>query len=233
MDFVTNTTEIQGIIRTIICYKPDNLEETDEVLELGRKIGFPVPSSHNHLTSKMLFYHSEYFLMPFFFQAWVQQTRDMGLCPIIFIRCDIHYEVKVIQSCPTLYDTMDCSLTGFSVHWILLARTPEWVAIHFFRGSSQPSSPALQVHSLPALWPGKPKISIYINILIIDMINAMKKMHSPESHHRIVFYSQIATHMYFLWSFCVNLSLLSMLFRIYFCVYIYIQETIILNFIKS
>ena len=32
---------------------------------------------------------------------------------------------------------------------------------------------------------------------------------------------------------CFNLSLLSMLFRIDFRVYIYIQETIILNFIKS
>lgn len=70
-DFITNTTEIQGIIRTIICNKLYNLEETDEVLELGRKIGFSVPSSYNHLTSKTLFYHSEYFLMPFFFQAWV------------------------------------------------------------------------------------------------------------------------------------------------------------------
>ena len=150
-DFITDTTEIQGNIRTIICNKLDNLEETDEVLELGRKIGFPVPSSHNHLTSKMLFFRSEYFLIPFFFQAWVQQTGDMGVCPIISIRCDLHYEVKVSHSCLTLCDTMDCSPPGFSVHRLLLARTLEWVAIHFFRGSSQPSSPALQVHSLPAV----------------------------------------------------------------------------------
>lgn len=32
---------------------------------------------------------------------------------------------------------------------------------------------------------------------------------------------------------CLNLPFLSMLFRIYFCVYIYIQETIILNFIRE
>ena len=31
--------------------------------------------------------------------------------------------------CPTLCDPMDCSLPGFSVHRILLARTLEWVAI--------------------------------------------------------------------------------------------------------
>ena len=38
---------------------------------------------------------------------------------------------KSLQSCPTLCDTMDCSLPGFSVHGILQARTLEWVAISF------------------------------------------------------------------------------------------------------
>ena len=33
---------------------------------------------------------------------------------------------------------MDCSLPGFSVHWILWARILEWVTILFSRGSSQP-----------------------------------------------------------------------------------------------
>ena len=38
---------------------------------------------------------------------------------------------KSLQSCPTLYNPMDCSLPGFSVHGILQARTLEWVAISF------------------------------------------------------------------------------------------------------
>ena len=38
---------------------------------------------------------------------------------------------KSLQSCPTLCDTMDCGLPGFSVHGILQARTLEWVAISF------------------------------------------------------------------------------------------------------
>ena len=42
---------------------------------------------------------------------------------------------KSIQSCPTLCDPMDCSLPGFSVHGILQARTPEWVAISFSNAS--------------------------------------------------------------------------------------------------
>jgi len=38
---------------------------------------------------------------------------------------------KLLQSCPTLCDPMDCSPPGFSVHGILQARTLEWVAISF------------------------------------------------------------------------------------------------------
>ena len=38
---------------------------------------------------------------------------------------------KLLQSCPTLSDPMDCSLPGFSIHGILQARTLEWVAISF------------------------------------------------------------------------------------------------------
>ena len=41
------------------------------------------------------------------------------------------------QLCPTLWDLMDCNLTGFSVHGILQARILQWVAIPFSRGSSQ------------------------------------------------------------------------------------------------
>ena len=44
---------------------------------------------------------------------------------------------KSLQLCPTLCDAMDCSLPGSSVHEILQARIPEWVAIAFSRGSSQ------------------------------------------------------------------------------------------------
>jgi len=38
----------------------------------------------------------------------------------------------------TLCDPVDCSLPGSSVHGILQARTLEWVAIPFSRGSSRP-----------------------------------------------------------------------------------------------
>jgi len=44
---------------------------------------------------------------------------------------------EVAQSCPTLCDPVDCSPPGSSVHGILQARILEWVAISFYRGSSQ------------------------------------------------------------------------------------------------
>ena len=46
--------------------------------------------------------------------------------------------VLVSQSCPAVCDPLGCSLPGSSVHRILQARIPEWVAIPFSRGSSQP-----------------------------------------------------------------------------------------------
>ena len=44
----------------------------------------------------------------------------------------------IAKLCPTLWDPMDCSLPGSSLHGILQARILEWVAISFSRGSSQP-----------------------------------------------------------------------------------------------
>ena len=44
---------------------------------------------------------------------------------------------KSLQSCPTLWDPMDCSPPGSSVHGILQARILEWVAMPSSRGSSR------------------------------------------------------------------------------------------------
>ena len=60
-------------------------------------------------------------------------------------------KAKVAQSCPTLWDPMDCT-----VHGILQARIAEWVAFPFSRGSSQPRCPSLQADSSPVSHEGKP-----------------------------------------------------------------------------
>ena len=40
-------------------------------------------------------------------------------------------ESEVVQSCPTLYNPMDCSLPGSRIHGIFQERVLEWVAISF------------------------------------------------------------------------------------------------------
>ena len=55
-------------------------------------------------------------------------------------------KVKVTQWCPTVWNPMDCSLPGFSIHGNLQARILEWVAILVSRGSSQPRDCTLVSH---------------------------------------------------------------------------------------
>ena len=50
----------------------------------------------------------------------------------------VYVFVLPTQSCPTLWDPMNCSPPGSSVHGVLQARILEWVAIFYFRGSSRP-----------------------------------------------------------------------------------------------
>ena len=47
-------------------------------------------------------------------------------------------KVLVAQSCLILWDPMDCSPPGCSVHAILQARRLEWITISFSRGPSRP-----------------------------------------------------------------------------------------------
>ena len=51
---------------------------------------------------------------------------------------------SVSYSLVSVCNAMSCSPPGFSVHWILQARIPEWVDIPFFGGSSW-SSDQIQV----------------------------------------------------------------------------------------
>ena len=70
----------------------------------------------------------------------------------ILVSQKVKAKVLVAQLYPVLYDPMDCSLLGSSVHGILQARILEWVAIPSFRGLPdpriEPRSPALQADSL-------------------------------------------------------------------------------------
>ena len=52
--------------------------------------------------------------------------------------CSYEVHAKLLRSCPTFCNPMDCMLPGSSVHGILQARILEWVAMPSSRGSSPP-----------------------------------------------------------------------------------------------
>ena len=84
--------------------------------------------------------------------AWVLSTYRSAWHTVLL-------GVLLTQSCLTLCDPIDCSLPGFSVHWISQARILEWVAIPFSRESSRPRDQAqvfcTVADSLLSLPPGR------------------------------------------------------------------------------
>ena len=70
--------------------------------------------------------------------SWSFSLQIFVLFSLSLPETPITCEVKVAQLCPTLCDSMDCSLPGSSVHVILQARILEWGAISLSRGSSRP-----------------------------------------------------------------------------------------------
>ena len=72
-------------------------------------------------------------------RPWDSPGKNTGVGPHFLLQCmKVESEREVAQSCLTLCDPMDCSLSGSSVHGIFQARLLEWIAISFSRGSSRP-----------------------------------------------------------------------------------------------
>ena len=73
-------------------------------------------------------------------------------------------QVKVAQSCLTLCDPMD-----YTVHGVLQARILEWMAVPFFRGSSQPRGCAQVSHvprcSLPLSQKGRVQFLLQTHLM--------------------------------------------------------------------
>ena len=74
-------------------------------------------------------------------------------CPPHYL-CPWKVKVLVAQLCPTLWDTMNCSPPGSSVHGIFQARILKCVAISHSRASSLPKilqSPSVHLFLKPSL----------------------------------------------------------------------------------
>ena len=102
----------------------------------------------------------------------------MCVCVCVCVCVQAHASgcTKLLLSCPTLCDAMDCNPPGSSVHGILHARILEWVAKPSSRGSSQPRDHISSVSCIgkwvPLLPPGKPlDHTIQLKILSIPLLS--------------------------------------------------------------
>ena len=68
-------------------------------------------------------------------RPWDSPGKNTGVGCHFLLQCmKVKSESQVVQSCPTLSDPMDCSLSGSSILGIFQARVLEWDAIAFSVG---------------------------------------------------------------------------------------------------
>ena len=96
-----------------------------------------------------------FFFLPhcfLFSQSCVYSLQPLGASRLLCPTLSLGKRKFVAQSCPTLYNFVNCSLPGSSVHEIFQARILKWVAIPFSRDlpdpGIEPRSRALQTDSL-------------------------------------------------------------------------------------
>ena len=110
-------------------------------------------------------------------------TNNLCFLHLVFSTCHTKFTFEVsdhsqnemkwrefAQSCPTLCDSMDCSLPGSSIHGILQARILEWVAISFSRGSSQPRDRTRVSHIAGRLFAVQATRESHLKLLIIHRV---------------------------------------------------------------
>ena len=112
----------------------------------------------------------------------------------------------VAQSCPTLFNRVDCSMPGSSVRGILQARILEWVAMPFSKGSSWPrdwTHVSCIAGRFFTVWgPGEAPVIVQVNSIGFWRMGYDSKMH----HGLITFFPPLCFHP--LWIIHSSLSLL-------------------------
>jgi len=80
-----------------------------------------------------------------FLCPWDSPGKNTGVGCHFLLQCmKVKSESEVTQLCPTLSDSMDCSLPGSSVHRIFQSRVLEWGAIDFSKLPSKDSEKILR-----------------------------------------------------------------------------------------
>ena len=99
-------------------------------------------------------------------RPWDSPGKNTGVGCHFLLQCmKVKSESEVAQSCPTLSDPMDCSLTGSSVHGIFQARVLEWVPLpsqEYINSSQQWDEKDVGIN-----WDGKAVVVVGWGILYI------------------------------------------------------------------
>ena len=83
---------------------------------------------------------------------------------------------EVTQLCPTVWDPMDCSLPGSSVHGIFQARVLEWVAISFSRNLPNPG-----IEPVTPIW--QPSSAWQADSLPLSHLGSWNDVHCQTNEH--------------------------------------------------
>ena len=132
------------------CWSELPLSSPSDLPTLGIEPGSPALAGGFFTTAPpgKPIYHNT--LKKLFYFWFCGSYRD--LCPFLL---KVKSESEIIQLCPTLWDPIDCSLWGSSIHGIFQARVMEWVAISFSRDlpgpGIEPRSPTLQADAF-TIW---------------------------------------------------------------------------------
>ena len=96
--------------------------------------------------------------MKYPFSLWLSSMLHKTTSDFVFQNNSRTHKKIIPQSCPTLWDPMDCSLPGSFVHGISQATILEQVAISFSRGSTRPKdwTHYPMVSTLPSSLPSVP-----------------------------------------------------------------------------
>ena len=113
---------------------------------------------------------------------------------MVFAFSCVCMQAKLLQSCPTLCNTVDYNLPDSSFHGIFQARILKWVAVLSSRVSSRPRDRALislcllhwQVGSLPRVPSGKPLAFSYWKAIafIVPQLILMKQPQCEENKYK-------------------------------------------------
>ena len=125
-------TEEQSRKRTKIVSEPSSLRQEDQFLAQNSWKGLWRQGSDGR-------WGRELQQISIWKRKLPQQPRGLFIYLLLVCVCVcvcVFVCLKSLQSCLTLCDLMDCSPSDSSVHEILQARIPKWVASSFSRGSS-------------------------------------------------------------------------------------------------